>query len=177
MANENSSFLLQIYRAQEELGETCRVASRYGITLIHDGHRPTDVIDLFEARIELSAIGRCLTLGTKFKGSTGYDDYRSKGHIVIEKLCHIMATMNNGVRKFQKMGLEVDTDSFEGHYYKVMSTCGRAFQLLCGLHEDDEESMEPFDSITIDDYKHKAEEFGHMYGEYAAAVIDKMWLN
>lgn len=177
MANENSSFLLQVYRAHEELNETCRVASRYGITLIHDGEQSANVIDLFDARMELAAIERCLTLGTKFKGSTGYDDYRSNGHIVIEKLCHIMAVMNNGIRKFEKLGLNMDSDSFDGHYYKTMSACGRAFQLLCGIREGDEESMEIFDSMKIDDYKHEAQEFSHVCGDYANAVIDKMWTN
>lgn len=165
-------FLIELYKALEELDAAKDAAGKYGIWLIHDGHRGYGVIDLYGTRSELHSLTKCLTLGEQFTIDTGSPDQRARGYVVMEKLCYVIASFENTAVKFNDAGLVLTPNAFGGHYQKAQDACRRAFGLLCNVDTDTAEAYAMLDKFTTTGYEHTISQLYRTYSHEVDKTLE-----
>lgn len=164
-------FILYIYKALEELRAARASASKCGLSLL--GEKSS--LNFHKAEGELIALKRHLTLSSTFKGSTGYDDYRARSLIVLEKLCYVIAMYHDAEKTFKSLGIEMAKEALDGHYWKAYNACFVAVKQLCMKDDEDYNTAvkigRTLKTIKPDMYMHTASD---LYQEYSAIATARL---
>lgn len=172
--NVTSKGFIYLTKALCEIKSTNEVGRRIGLEL-SDEKDVTDTLcspyDMQDTKVNTCYAMRPLEwlIQSLSNSHTEVGDETLVSHILLA-----LAHLNHIIDRFENVGMSIDCDTFDGHFYDAISALSRALDYFCGIDSNDDKAHEPIDTVSLDNYVGVARDVTKKYSLAIRVEIKKI---
>lgn len=150
--NMESQGFIYLAKALCEIKSTNEVGRRIGLEL-SDEDDMTDMLcspsDMKNCKINTCYVMRPID---ELVQSLSNSKMEIEVESLVSKILLALAHLNNLLDRFESVGISIDCDTFDGHFYNVISALSKALDCFTGISSDDDEAHVSIDTVSLDNY-------------------------
>lgn len=143
--NVTSKGFIYLTKAICEIKSTNEVGRRIGLELLDEN----DVTDTKCSKVNMCYAIRPLE---RLIQSLSNSHMEVDDGVLVLNILLALAHLNNIIDRFENIGMSIDCDTFDGHFYNAISAISRALDYFCGIDSNDDKAHEPIDTVSLDNY-------------------------